>query len=37
MKLTTPFNALRDTTSDIWRIHCFNYNLPKEEKQEYWH
>ena len=36
MKLTTPFNALRNATSDIWRMHDFNYQLPKEAKQDYW-
>jgi len=36
MKLTTPFNALRNATSDIWRMHDFNYKLPKEAKQDYW-
>ena len=36
MKLTTPFTALRNATSDIWRMHDFNYKLPKEAKQDYW-
>ena len=36
MKLTTPFTALRNATSDIWRMHDFNYTLPKEAKQDYW-
>ena len=36
MKLTTPFNALINATSDIWRMHDFNYKLPKEVKQDYW-
>ncbi len=36
MKLTTPFNALKYATADIWRIHDFNYKLPKEAKQDYW-
>ena len=35
MKLTTPFNALKNATSDIWRMHDFNYKLPKEAKQDY--
>ena len=35
-KLTTPFNALKNATSDIWRMHDFNYKLPKEAKQDYW-
>ena len=33
MKLTTPFNALRNITKDMWRKHDFNYKLPKEQKQ----
>ena len=36
MKLTTPFNALRNVTSDMWRIHDFNYKLTKESKQDLW-
>jgi len=36
MKLTTPFNALRNATSDMRRMHNFNYKLPKESKQDYW-
>ena len=37
MKLTTPFTALRNATSDMWRMHDFNYQLPKKEGKEYWH
>ena len=36
MKLTTPLNALRNATSDLWKMHDFNYKLPKEAKQERW-
>ena len=36
MRLTTPLTALRNATSDIWRMHDFNYKLPKEAKQYYW-
>ena len=36
MKLTTPFNPLKNATSDIWRMHDFNYKLPKEAKQDFW-
>ena len=36
MKLTTPFTALRNATSDIWRMHDFNYKLPKEAMQDDW-
>ena len=35
MKLTTPFTALKNATSDMWRMHDFNYKLPKEAKQDY--
>ena len=36
MKLTTPFNALRNATSDMWRMHDFNYKLPKNKEKDYW-
>ena len=36
MRLTTPFTALRNATSDIWRMHDFNYQLPKDHRQDYW-
>ena len=36
MKFNSPFTSLRNATSDIWRMHDFNYKLPKEEKQDYW-
>jgi len=36
MKLTTPFAALRNATSDMWKMHDFNYQLPKKELKEYW-
>ena len=36
MRLTTPFTALRNATSDIWRMHDFNYQLPKDNRQDYW-
>ena len=36
MKLNTPFTSLKNAISDIWRMHDFNYKLPKEEKQNYW-
>jgi len=34
MRLTTPFTALRNATSDIWRMHDFNYQLPKDQRQD---
>ena len=36
MKLTTPFTALNDATSDLWRMHDFNYQLPEDIRQDYW-
>tara|TARA_Y100001933_G_C18658977_1_gene421923 strand:- start:396 stop:554 length:159 start_codon:yes stop_codon:yes gene_type:complete len=36
MKLTAPFKALKNATSDIWRMHDFNYELPKDIKKNYW-
>ena len=36
MKLASSFTALKNATSDIWRIHYFNYKLPKEATQDYW-
>ena len=36
MRLTTPFMALRNLTSDIWRMNDFNYQLPKDQIQDYW-
>ena len=36
MKLTTPFNASRNATSDMWRMQDFNYKLPKAARQDYW-
>ena len=36
MRLTTPFTALRNATSDICRMHDFNYKLPKKELKKYW-
>ena len=36
MKLATPLNTLRNATSDIWRMHDFNYQLPKDITQDYW-
>ena len=34
MKLTTPFTTLRNATSDIWRKHDFNYQLPKRKEKK---
>jgi len=31
MRLTSPFTALRNAISDIWKMHDFNYQLPKDQ------
>ena len=36
MRLTNLFIALRNATSYIWRMHDFNYQLPKDQSQDYW-
>ena len=36
MKLNTPFTALRNAISDMWRMHDFNYKLPKKVEIDYW-
>ena len=36
MKLTTPFTVLRNATSDVWKMHDFNYQLPQNEAKDYW-
>ena len=36
MRLTSPLTALRNATSDIWRMHDFSYQLPKENIQDFW-
>ena len=36
MKLATPLKAFRNTTSNMWRIHDFNYQLLKKELKKYW-
>ena len=36
MRLVTPFTALRNAISDIWRMHDFNYQLPNDPRQDFW-
>ena len=36
MEFATPFTALKNATSDIWRMHDFNYQLPNNELKKYW-
>ena len=35
MSLTIPFITLRNVTSDIWSMHDFNYQLTKDQRQDY--
>ena len=32
MRLTTPFTAFRNVTSDIWRMHDFNHQPKIKER-----
>ena len=34
MKLTTPFTVLRNATSNTWKIHDFNYQLPRIKQKK---
>ena len=36
MKLINPLNALRNATSDIWRMHDFNYEIPTNKSKNFW-
>ncbi len=36
MRLTTLFTGLRNATSDIWEMHDFDYQLPKDLTKNYW-
>ena len=36
MKLTTPLTILNNSLNDVWRMHDFNYQLPKDTFNEYW-
>ena len=36
MRFTAQLTALRNSISDIWRMHDFNYQLPKDLRQDYW-
>ena len=36
MKLTTPFTILNNSLNDVWKMHDFNYQLPKDPTKEYW-
>ena len=36
MRLTNPFTILRNATSDILKMHDFNYQLPVDPRQDYW-
>ena len=36
MRFITPLTTLRNATSDIWRMHDFNYQLRIDPSQDYW-
>ena len=36
MKLINLFKAFKNATSEIWRMHDFNYQLPNDIGQDYW-
>ena len=35
MELTTPFDVLTNSLNDVWMMHDFNYQLPKDNLTEY--
>ena len=36
MKLTTPLTIHNNLLNDVWRMHDFNYQLSKDNFNEYW-
>ena len=36
MKLSTPFNMIKNALSDIRTMHDFSYTIPNETREEYW-
>ena len=36
MKLSSPFKILNPIFNDVWKMHDFNYQLPKDNFVEYW-
>ena len=36
MKLSSPFKFLNASLADVWKMHDFNYQLPKDNCLEYW-
>ena len=36
MKLTTPFTILNNSLNDFWKMHDFNYVIPKVILNKYW-
>ena len=36
MRLTKLFNAVKNATLDISRMHDFDYQLPKDLKKDFW-
>ena len=37
MKLTIPFTIINNSLNDVWKMHDFNYQLPKDPTKEYWY
>ena len=36
MKHTTPLKIRNNSLNDIWKMHDFNYQLPKDTSNAYW-
>ena len=36
MKLATQFTAIKNLALDMLKMHDFNYQLPKDLRQDYW-
>ena len=37
MKLSTPFNMIKNALSDIRTMHDFSYTVPNETREEFWY
>ncbi len=36
IKLTKPFAILNNSLNEVWKMHDFNYQSPKDILSEYW-
>ena len=36
MRFNTLLKAFRNATLDLWKMHDFNYQIPKDQIQDYW-